>query len=218
MQPDEKQNYWKKENQSDSISGSYQPTPESSSSTPNETPTGQAPAIDNTTETKNGTQTIDSASFQHAEPVQWVAKEYIDADRNWLWFVIFFIVVIGLIALDIFFMKAYTFSALAIVMAVALIIYIKRPPRDIKYTLSADQGLYIGEKLQHFSEFKSFGVVNDRDHHFILLIPTKRFRPGVSVYFPDEVGEKIVDILGSRLPMENMKLDIIDIIVRKLRL
>jgi len=51
-----------------------------------------------------------------------------------------------------------------------------------------------------------------------MLIPIKRFAPGVSVYFPDEVGEKVVDILGSRLPMENLKLDMIDIIVRKLHL
>jgi len=51
-----------------------------------------------------------------------------------------------------------------------------------------------------------------------MLIPTKRFAPGVSVYFPDDAGEKIVDILGQRLPMEELKLDVIDIVVRKLRL
>jgi hypothetical protein len=51
-----------------------------------------------------------------------------------------------------------------------------------------------------------------------MLIPTKRFAPGVSVYFPTEVGEQIVDILGQRLPMENLKLDLVDVVVRKLRL
>jgi hypothetical protein len=61
-------------------------------------------------------------------------------------------------------------------------------------------------------------VIQDGDHHSIMLIPTKRFSPGVSVYFPEEVGEQIVDILGQRLPMENLKLDVIDIVVRKLRL
>jgi hypothetical protein len=38
------------------------------------------------------------------------------------------------------------------------------------------------------------------------------------VYFPDEVGERIVDVLGKRLPMQELKLDIIDLVVRKLRL
>jgi hypothetical protein len=51
-----------------------------------------------------------------------------------------------------------------------------------------------------------------------MLIPTKRFSPGLSVYFPEEAGERIVDILGTRLPMETLKLDAIDIIVRRLRL
>jgi hypothetical protein len=78
--------------------------------------------------------------------------------------------------------------------------------------------LYIGEKLYHFNEFKAFGLIKDREHHSIMLIPTKRFAAGVSVYFPEEVGEKIVDILGARLPMEPLKLDAVDIIVRKLRL
>lgn len=156
--------------------------------------------------------------FKHAEPIHWTAKEYIDVDRNWLWFVAFFVVVLGLIALDIFLMKSYTFSVLVVIMAIALLIYVKRPPRDINYTLSADQGLYIGEKLLHFSDFKSFSIIKDRDYYFVMLIPIKRFWPGISVYFPSDMGEKIVDILGSRLPMEDRKLDTIDIITRKLRL
>jgi hypothetical protein len=78
--------------------------------------------------------------------------------------------------------------------------------------------LYIGEKLYHFADFKAFGLIRDGEHHSIMLIPVKRFAPGISVYFPEEVGEKIVDILGDRLPMELLKLDVIDIIVRKLRL
>jgi len=61
-------------------------------------------------------------------------------------------------------------------------------------------------------------LIRDGEHHSIMLIPIKRFAPGVSVYFPEEVGEKIVDILGARLPMEILKLDAIDLIVRKLRL
>ena len=55
-------------------------------------------------------------------------------------------------------------------------------------------------------------------HYSIMLIPTKRFATGVSVYFPEELGERIIDLLGQRLPMENLKLDAIDILVRKLRL
>jgi len=151
-------------------------------------------------------------------PVTWTAQEYVHLDRSPLWFVIFTVVVLGFIAIDFVLLKSWTFSALVIVMAVALIIYIRRPPRILTYALSPAQGLYVGERLYHFDDFKSFGLIQDGPHYSILLIPRKRFAPGVSVYFPDEAGERIVDVLGQRLPMENLKLDVVDVLVRKLRL
>ena len=103
-------------------------------------------------------------------------------------------------------------------MFIALIVYIRRPARTLTYSLSPAQGLYVGETLYNFENFKSFGVLQDGIHNSIMLIPRKRFAMGVSVFFPDEVGEAVVDILGQRLPMENLKLDVVDTIVRKLRL
>lgn len=151
-------------------------------------------------------------------PVTWTAQEYIHLDRSPLWFVIFIVVVLGLVALSIFILNAWSFAVLVVVMAVALIVYVRRPPRTLTYALSPAQGLYVGERLYHFDEFKAFGLIQDGEHHSIMLIPRKRFSPGVSVFFPDDAGERIVDILGQRLPMENLKLDIVDVIVRKLRL
>ena len=151
-------------------------------------------------------------------PIHWSANEYIYREKNHLWFVIFAIVILVFIAGDIFFLKSYTFSALVVVMAISVVVFSRRPPRTIEYALSDDHGLYVGEKLYHFSEFKAFGVLQEEGYNSIILIPIKRFLPGVSVYFPQEVGEKIVDIFGARLPMETAKLDIIDIIVHKLRL
>ena len=52
----------------------------------------------------------------------------------------------------------------------------------------------------------------------IVFIPKKRFSPSVSIYFSKEEGEKITDIIGSRLPMEEIKHDLIDSIIRKTRL
>ena len=151
-------------------------------------------------------------------PVTWTAHEYVHIDKSALWFVLFVIIVLGLISIDVFLLKSYTFSALVVVMAVAVVIYTRRAPREMTYGLSIKQGLYVGERLYHFDEFKAFGLIKDGEHNSIMLIPTKRFSPGVSVYFPEEAGEQIVDILGQRLPMEELKLDIIDIVVRKLRL
>lgn len=151
-------------------------------------------------------------------PITWTAQEYVHLDRSPLWFIAFSVVVLGLIALSIFVFNAWSFAVLVVVMAIALIVYIRRPPRMLTYALSPIQGLYVGERLYTFDEFKAFGLIQDEGNYSIMLIPRKRFAPGVSVFFPNDAGERIVDILGQRLPMENLKLDIVDIIVRKLRL
>lgn len=151
-------------------------------------------------------------------PVTWSAQEYVHLDKGGWWYVLFVLIALGLIAVDFFLLRSWTFSVLVVVMAIALIVYIRRPPRSLTYALSPKQGLYVGERLYHFDDFKAFGLIRDNEHFSIMLIPRKRFAPGVSVYFPEEAGEKIVDILGQRLPMENLKLDIIDVVVRKLRL
>lgn len=151
------------------------------------------------------------------EPVYWQAHEYIHHEKSSLWFVIFAIVVVVLTAVAIFVIKSITFAILVPVMAVALITYTYRPPRLLDYTLSR-QGLHINDHLYPFADFKSFGVVHDGEEYSVMLIPVKRFRPGISIYFPEESGEAIVDMLGARLPMEELHLDVIDTVIRKLRL
>lgn len=151
-------------------------------------------------------------------PITWSAQEYVHIDKGPLWFIIFALVVLGLIALDIFLLKSWTLSALIVVMAIAVIVYVRRPPRTLTYALSPKQGLYVGEQLYSFEQFKAFGLIKDGDNNSIMLLPRKRFSPGVSVFFPEEAGERIVDILGQRLPMETLKLDVVDALVRMLRL
>lgn len=150
------------------------------------------------------------------EPVHWQAAEYIHQEKNPLWFVIFSLVVLVLIAGAIF-VQAWTFVALIPVMAVALFLYARRPPHEIDYVLSS-KGLFINDVLHSFNEFKSFGVVRDADEYSIMLMPVRRFRPGLSVYFPENIGEAIVDLLGSRLPMQELHLDAFDRVVRALRI
>jgi hypothetical protein len=151
-------------------------------------------------------------------PITWSAQEYVHIDKGIGWYILFAVIVLALVAIDIFFLKSWTFSALVVVMAVAIVIYIRRPPRTLTYALSPAQGLYVGERLYHFDEFRAFGLIKDGDNHSIMLIPRKRFSPGVSVFFPEEAGERIVDILGQRLPMDELKLDVVDVLIRKLRL
>lgn len=152
-----------------------------------------------------------------AEPVRWQAQEYIQHDKGLLWFIAFAVAFIVLMIVAIFFIQSITFNILVPVMAVALFVYVNRPPRVMDYTLSR-KGLHINDILYPFSDFKGFGVIHDGKEFSVLLLPVKRFKPGVSVYFPEESGEAIVDVLGTRLPMQELHLDFVDRIIRKLRI
>lgn len=160
---------------------------------------------------------FDGEAVDLSQPVSWQAQEYIHQEKSGLWFVLFGIVLFILMALAILLMKSWTFAVLLVVIAVVILFFAKRPPRIMSYSLS-NKGLHIGDQLHAFSDFRAFGVIHDGQEYSVMLIPTKRFLPGVSVYFPEEAGEQIVDALGSRLPMQELHLDVVDKIVRALRL
>ena len=151
-----------------------------------------------------------------SEPVAWQAAEFIHHEKTAIWYVISGVVLLILVAFSIY-MQAYTFTAVLVVIAVVIGIYTRRPPHTINYALSED-GLSIDSALHRYEEFKSFGIIRDGEEFSVMLIPRKRFQPGITVYFPEEAGEDIVDVLGARLPMRDLKLDVVDKIVRKLRL
>jgi hypothetical protein len=155
----------------------------------------------------------DEADFA---PVSWTAHEYIHQDKGTLWYVVFFLLVIVGVGVTVW-LQQWTFTAVLIVIAVVVVVNGKRPPRDLNYLLDAD-GLTIDGKLHKFENYKSFGVIQDREHFSVMLIPIQRFQPSVSVYFPEESGEAIVDMLGARLPMKDLKLDAVDHMVRWLKL
>jgi len=160
---------------------------------------------------------IDTSDQQGVQPVQWQAPEYVQERRSPWWFIGFWVVTALLMAVAFFILQSWSFAILVPAMAAALMIYSHRPPRMLNYVLSA-KGIYINDQLHPMGSFKSFGVLREESIPSLMLIPTKRFRPGLTVYFPVELGEAIVDLLGQRLPMQELRLDAIDRIVRKLHI
>lgn len=148
--------------------------------------------------------------------VRWEAQEYITHDKNAGWYIGFSIVAIALIALAVW-LKQWVFIAVIVLSFISLIIYEVRPPRKIQYSVDG-KGLTEGEKVYNFDDYRAFGILQDDTNFAIILMPKKRFAPAVTVYFPKEKGEEIVDVFGARLPMEEVKLDFMDKIIRKLRI
>jgi len=200
MQPDEQKNYWQP------------PEEESEQST---APVGKAPVSEPPQLEETPQQ--DDTRIPAEETVSWEASEYIYHEKDFLWFLAVGIITLGFLAFSILVLASWTFAILIAVMAAALVVYSRRPPRTLSYTLSSE-GLHTGQQFHAFKEFKAFGVVQDGPLYSIMLVPTKRFAPMTAVYFAEQDGEKIVDIFGHHLPMEQLKLDFVDTLMRKLRL
>ena len=204
-----------------------QPT-EAQSQAPFQTP--QEPEVKDTRVAEqldeNDDQSADDQLDADAEPevseddatlIRWEAPEHIDTDKGREWYIIFAAVTIVAVLIAIFLIHSVTFAILVPVMAVALFIYTRRPPELLHYTLSR-KGLHINDRLFPYSLFKSFGVMSREGMHSAVLIPRKRFQVGQTLYFPENVGEQLVDMLASRLPMSEVEPDAIDRLLAKLHL
>lgn len=148
--------------------------------------------------------------------LNWDASEYIHHSKSPLWFLGLVVTMLALLAIAYFLTHSWTFIILVVVMAVAIGVFATRPPRTLHYALT-DTAIQVDNTSYHYNDFRTFGIINDGALYSVMLIPTKRFMPAVSMYFAEEDGEKIVDILGARLPMEELHLDAIDRLMRRLR-
>ena len=150
------------------------------------------------------------------EPVTWTAHEAIHQEKGTMWFVLFTVLMLAFLGLSIW-TQAWTFAVLVVVITIVVFIFAKRPPRELTYSLT-EEGLTVDGRLHDLKNFKAFGVIHDGEDLSVMLIPTQRFQPGLTVYFPEELGDDIVDILGSSLPMKELHLDMVDRAVRFFRL
>jgi hypothetical protein len=165
-----------------------------------------------------GDAEVETSQAERADAViEWQATEYVQHDRNASWFMVLAVVTLGLMAIAIFLMQSLSFAVLVPVMAAALVVYVKRPPALINYTVSR-KGVHVNDRLHAYEEFRSFGVLSHDDVHAIVLVPRKRFQLSLTLYFPEEVGEGLVDMLAARLPMNEVKQDAVDRFLARLRL
>lgn len=149
--------------------------------------------------------------------LRWEGPEYAEHDRDKKWYIIFAVVTLLLMAASIFLIQSITFTILIPVMAAALFVYVRRPPQLISYTLSR-KGLHVGDKMYAYGELKAFAINSSTGAHSVILIPRKRFQMAITAYFPEEVGEPLVDMLAARLPMQTYTPDFLDKLLAKLHI
>lgn len=162
-------------------------------------------------------QPVGTDAIDLREPVTWEAPEIIRAQRGIVWYIVSGVATLVMIVLSVLVFNNWTFAVLLPIMAAAVLTLSIKPPENINYAISP-KGVYVADKLYDFSEFRAFGIIKEKEFHSAVLLPVKRFSPGLTIYFPEEKGEKIVDMLGARLPIQEIKLDALEKLIRLIKL
>lgn len=176
--------------------------------------------VNNTTEPVENTiadQSADTQDPDSSAAIRWEATEYLHDEKTPRWYIGLAAVVVIAMLLAWFLLRSWTFTLLIPVMATALVVLARRPPAVIYYELAATD-VVVDDKTMPYTDFKAFGLVERQDHHMINLIPVKRFGTEVTILFPEDMGEIIVDTLAARLPMIDIQPNAVDTIIRKLRM
>lgn len=151
------------------------------------------------------------------DDIEWTSSEYVSNNKGILWYVFLGVGALVLMAFAYFVM--HDIVAVVALGAIALILgYLgARKPRTMNYRISID-GVYVATKFFPYSDFKSFGILNEGAFSSLVLTPIKRFMPPLSIYYPPEMEKSITEQLGKHLPLAPVRVDLVDSTMRKIGL
>lgn len=151
-----------------------------------------------------------------AQSVSWTASEFIDHHKPAGWYLLF-ILGLGVLVTGIYLIAKDIISSIVIGFAGFLfIILASHKPREMAYKVD-NGGVTIGSKFYSYTHFKSFGVHQEGAISAINLMPLRRFMPELSIYYPPEQENSIVEILADHLPHDQREEHGVDRLLKKLR-
>lgn len=168
-------------------------------------------------------QPSDHTDFSHtqqdvsaAEDVSWTASEFIAHEKSLSWYLAMAASVLIFTAIVYLITRDKITAGIIIFAAIVFGVYAKRQPRTLNYHLETS-GLTIGEKFYDFGQFRSFVLAHEGALSSISFMPLRRFMPVLTVYYSPADEQKIVQLLSARLPMENLRKDVIDRFLHRIR-
>lgn len=148
--------------------------------------------------------------------VVWTASEFIHHHKDASWFI--GLAVVSLLGAGLVYVTTRDSVTFAMVLTVLVMlgIFASRKPRVLRYMLD-ESGISIAEKHYPYEEFKTFSVQDEGGFHSISLVPLKRINPGLSLYYPPEQENEIVEMISLYLPYEERQPDIVDRLMKRVR-
>jgi hypothetical protein len=146
----------------------------------------------------------------------WSASEYIAHQKAASWYFGLLGIAVVVAAIVYIVTRDIISSIVVLVVAVLFGVFATRKPQVLEYAIH-DSGLQIGNKFYTFQDFKSFSLIDDGAISSIFLMPTKRFMPGLTIYFPPEQEKQVTEAIGAYLPFEERDLDPVEKLMKKVR-
>ncbi len=150
------------------------------------------------------------------ETLTWSVSEHV-APKALTWYLSATVVGLIVSALVALATRDIASSATVLLALVVLLAYAARKPSEQAYELRADT-IRVGKKEYNLHLFKSFSVDENNSQTSVVLLPLKRFMPPLVIPLEEKIAEQAVKVLTMFLPFEQHKTDLIDALVRKIRL
>lgn len=164
----------------------------------------------------DGLTTEQTQTAVEQDSVSWTASEFLHHQKPTSWYA----AVSGVSVLAgaiLFLLTKDLIGPLSIVILTALLLVgAAKKPRTLDYLVDQD-GVVVGNKEYAFDDFQSFNIVREDQIESIALIPHKRLKPAVSLYFSPDDAQKIFDVISEHLPFEKREQDPIDKFLHKIR-
>lgn len=169
------------------------------------------------TETENVKSASPEKSGGQNEPtITWTASEFIAHHKPPSWYAALFGGLLGLTGFAYFLTRDVVSVVTILIVGVLFAILASRKPRQLSFGLNSS-GVTIGDKFYPFSQFKSFDVIHEGAVGCINLLPLKRFMPELSIYYPPEEEDKIIDALSENLPHNRREEQSFDRLMKRIR-
>lgn len=146
---------------------------------------------------------------------EWTASEFIAHQKNIMWYMGLTGVTI-IVGITTYIVTRDVFTTLLIgVLAIIFGAAASLKPRVLTYQVGPSS-LRVGAQVHPYSLFKSFAVVDEGAFSNIILVPFRRFSLPISIYYPPEEEQAIIEALSFHLPMQPPSNDMLDRLMRSI--
>ena len=143
------------------------------------------------------------------DAITWTGSEFLDKQKTFSWY-LGLAGVIAVVCGIIYLLGRDVFPVVfIIIISVLFAVVASRRPRQLQYTID-DNGLSVGRRGYSFADFKSFSLQQDGAIGYINLMPLKRLAMEVSIFYPPEEEQRVIEALSQHIPHDQVEEPMVD--------